>query len=67
MLVEVQGSQILARIDDSHVGFGEQDGINVDKNDFGMPVSGDSASLRSMTYHHSTDSSVTGLLADSFR
>jgi hypothetical protein len=46
MLVEVQGSQILARIDDSHVGFGEHDGINVDKNDFGMPVSGDSASFR---------------------
>ena len=28
MLVEVQGSQLLARIDDSHVGFGEHDGIN---------------------------------------
>jgi hypothetical protein len=46
MLVEVQGRQLLARIDDSHVGFGEHDGINVDKNDFGMPVTGDSASFR---------------------
>ena len=46
MLVEVQGSQMLARIDDGHVGFGEHDGINIDKNDFGMPVSGDSASFR---------------------
>lgn len=48
MLVEVQGSQILARIDDSHVGFGEHEGINVDKNDFGMPVAGDSASFRNI-------------------
>jgi hypothetical protein len=48
MLVEVQGSQMLARIDDGHVGFGEHDGINVDKNDFGMHVAGDSASFRNI-------------------
>jgi hypothetical protein len=48
MLVEVQGSQMLARIDDGHVGFGERAGINVDKNDFGMPVAGDSASFRNI-------------------
>jgi hypothetical protein len=48
MLVEVQGSQFLARINDSQVGYGEHDGINVDKNDFGMPVTGDSASFRNI-------------------
>jgi hypothetical protein len=48
MLVETQGSQLLARIHDGHVGYGEHDGINVDKNDFGMPVAGDSASFRNI-------------------
>jgi 3-keto-disaccharide hydrolase len=43
MLVEVEGGRILARIDDSHFGFGEHKGIDVDKKDFGMPVGGEAS------------------------
>jgi hypothetical protein len=48
MLVEVRGSRILAHVDDTHMGFGEPEGINVDKKDFGIPVSGDSPSFRNI-------------------
>ncbi|MDQ6708200.1 MAG: hypothetical protein M3Z85_19765 [Acidobacteriota bacterium] len=44
MIVEVQGKQMLARIDDSHIGFGKHDGVDVDKTDFALPMTGDSAS-----------------------
>ncbi len=43
MIVEVQGKQMLARVDDLHIGYGKHDGIDADKTDFGLPMSGDSA------------------------
>jgi hypothetical protein len=42
MLVEIQGKEMLAQVDDKVFAFGEHDGVDVEKSTFGFPMSGES-------------------------
>lgn len=45
MLVEVQGKEMLAQVDDKVFAFGENAGIEADKTTFGFPTGGESVSI----------------------
>jgi hypothetical protein len=46
MLVEIQGKEILAQVDDKAFAFGENDGVDAGKATFGFPTSGESIRIR---------------------
>ncbi len=48
LLVEIQGPEMLARIDDETVAFGSHEGLDVEKTNFGLIVSGASVSLKNL-------------------
>ncbi len=48
LLVELQGPEMLARIDDETVAYGSNTGIDVEKTNLGLIVSGASVSLKSL-------------------
>jgi hypothetical protein len=48
LLVEMQGPEMLARIDDETVAFGSNAGVDVEKTNFGLIVSGASVSLKNL-------------------
>ena len=49
VLIEIQGSEMLARIDGSAVAYGTNDAIDQDKTLFGLVVLGDSASFKDLS------------------
>jgi len=46
MIVEVLGKQMVASLDGQSVIFGSNDGVDVEKTNFGFPVSGDGVSFK---------------------
>jgi hypothetical protein len=48
LLIELQGKEMLARLDDKHVAFGAHDTFDVDKTSVGLTVSGDSVSFKDL-------------------
>lgn len=48
MIVEVSGQRMLARLDNGATAYGEHAGIDVDKNDIGFTVGGQSTSFRNL-------------------
>lgn len=45
LVMEVQGKEILTSIGEGHVAYGEHAGMDIDKSDIGLPVSGDHVSF----------------------
>ena len=48
LLVEIQGPEMLARIDDETVALGSHEGLDVEKTNFGLIISGASVSLKDL-------------------
>jgi hypothetical protein len=48
MLVEICGREMLARVDDKNMGFGSNDGVDVDKTSVRFPVAGDSVFIKNL-------------------
>jgi hypothetical protein len=48
VVIEIRGKEILARLDGQAAAFGEHDTIDVDKANFGLTVSGESASFKNL-------------------
>lgn len=57
MIVETSGKEVLARVDDKHFAFGEDDKVASPKAMFGFPVSGDSVCIDNVKVWEATPNS----------
>ncbi len=48
LVIEIHGTEFLARLDGQHVAYGSHDAINVDKTNIGLTVGGESVSFRNL-------------------
>lgn len=51
MVIEMHGKEMLARMDDRHVAFGEHPGLDAGKTNVGLTVAGESASFKNLRVH----------------
>src|SRR5262245_8374632 len=56
LVIEIQGKEMLARLDDKHVAFGANDTIDADKTNIGLTVGGESVSFKDLKVWEATTS-----------
>jgi hypothetical protein len=54
MLVEIQGREMLAQVDDKVFAFGENEGVDADKTTFGFPTQGESIRIKDVRLWEAT-------------
>lgn len=54
MLIEIQGKEMLAQVDDKVFAFGENDGVDADKATFGFPTQGESIRIKDVRLWEAT-------------